>query len=96
MSTFARFGALMAPFVPLLVRFKITCFLLTRFSKLFLLLQSSIHSSVPMILFGLVSVTSGVLICSLPETLNCKLPETVEEAINNSKVAKKQSLIDAL
>ena len=36
----------------------------------------------PMLLFGAVAVLAGILAFKLPETLGCKLPETVEEAEN--------------
>lgn len=36
--------------------------------------------SLPLILFGTMSVTSGLLVLFFPETLNTKLPDTIEEA----------------
>uniref|UniRef100_A0A1B6ML33 Major facilitator superfamily (MFS) profile domain-containing protein n=1 Tax=Graphocephala atropunctata TaxID=36148 RepID=A0A1B6ML33_9HEMI len=39
----------------------------------------------PMILFGAVSMLGGLLILGCPETLNTKLPDTIEEAENIGK-----------
>lgn len=58
-STCARFGALLAPFVPLLGNY--------------------LHY-LPMLLFGIVAITAGLLGLKLPETLGIKLPETVLDA----------------
>ena len=46
------------------------------------LLQAEIFKSLPFFLFGGISVASGLLILLIPETLNQKLPDTVEEAEN--------------
>lgn len=59
MSTIARLGAMVAPFVPLLGNY---------------------WRSVPLLLFGIVSLIGGLLALMLPETLGRKLPDTVEEA----------------
>ncbi|KAF5303034.1 hypothetical protein FQR65_LT08363 [Abscondita terminalis] len=59
-STCARFGALLAPFVPLLANY--------------------IHY-LPMLLFGIVAISAGLLALKLPETLGIKLPETVIDAM---------------
>lgn len=60
-STFSRFGALLAPFVPLL---------------------QNIFAFLPLLLFGTVAFTAGLLSVLLPETLGLKLPDTIEEAEN--------------
>lgn len=38
--------------------------------------------SLPLLLFALLSFSSAVFLCYLPETLNRKLPENLEEAFN--------------
>lgn len=58
-STFSRFGALLAPFVPLL---------------------KFIFEFLPLMVFGVVAFTAGILAKFLPETLGRKLPSTIEEA----------------
>lgn len=45
-----------------------------------LLIQLS--PSLPLILFAILSFSSSVLLCNLPETHNRKLPENVDEAFN--------------
>lgn len=63
-STFSRFGALLAPFVPLL---------------------KFIFNFLPLLLFGVVAFTAGLLASTLPETLGMKLPDSIEEAENIGK-----------
>jgi OCT family organic cation transporter-like MFS transporter 4/5 len=41
--------------------------------------------SLPLLLFGAMSVFSGLLALYFPETLNAKLPDTIEEAENIGK-----------
>lgn len=41
--------------------------------------------SLPLILFSVLSFSSSLFLCYLPETLNRRLPETVEEAFNWNK-----------
>lgn len=38
--------------------------------------------SLPLTLFGIIAFVGGILTLFLPETLNTKLPETVEDAEN--------------
>ncbi|PNF42896.1 Organic cation transporter protein [Cryptotermes secundus] len=45
-------------------------------------LLAEIYKSLPFFLFGGMSVASGLLVLLIPETLNQKLPDTVEEAEN--------------
>lgn len=42
-------------------------------------------SALPLILFGSLSIVSGVLSLLFPETLNTTLPDTIEEAENIGK-----------
>lgn len=42
--------------------------------------QAEIYKALPFFLFGGMSVASGLLVLLIPETLNQKLPDTVEEA----------------
>lgn len=46
------------------------------------ILAQNVWSSLPLIIFSALSLTSAILLCSLPETLNRKLPDTVDEAFN--------------
>ncbi len=41
-----------------------------------------------MLLFGSISILSGLLVIRFPETFNIKLPDTIEEAENIGKVKK--------
>lgn len=59
MSTFARFGAMLAPFVPLLGMY---------------------YETLPLLVFGGISLSAGLLGLFLPETFQKKLPDTVKEA----------------
>lgn len=45
-------------------------------------LQASIWEPLPLVLFGGTAISSGFLILHFPETLNTKLPDTVDEALN--------------
>lgn len=38
------------------------------------------YASLPMLLFGCMAITSGLLVLRFPETLNTNLPDTIEEA----------------
>ncbi|XP_023932923.1 organic cation transporter protein-like [Lingula anatina] len=41
--------------------------------------------SIPLVIFGAASVVAGIMALALPETANCPLPETIEEAENLRK-----------
>lgn len=41
-------------------------------------------SSLPLLIMGGCAFLSGVFVCQFPETLNKKLPDTIEEALNIS------------
>ncbi|KFM64973.1 Organic cation transporter protein, partial [Stegodyphus mimosarum] len=43
------------------------------------------HPVVPQIVFGVLAVTSGMLVLLLPETNNCVVPDTIKEAANASR-----------
>jgi OCT family organic cation transporter-like MFS transporter 1 len=45
--------------------------------------------SLPLLLFGIMSMFSGLLALYFPETLNVKLPDTVEEAENIGKLIRR-------
>ncbi|KAJ6645267.1 Solute carrier family 22 member 6-A, partial [Pseudolycoriella hygida] len=49
-------------------------------------LLTRILPSLTLILFGIVSILSGLLVINFPETFNIKLPDTIEEAENIGKV----------
>lgn len=59
MSTFARFGAMLAPFVPLLGLY---------------------YETLPLLVFGGLSLSASLLGLYLPETFQKRLPDTVKEA----------------
>lgn len=42
--------------------------------------QVSAWPSLPLLIFGVSALSSGMLVLLLPETLNTRLPDTVEEA----------------
>lgn len=47
--------------------------------------------SLPLILFGCTAIVSGLLVLQFPETLNTKLPDTVEEAENLGRNNRKNT-----
>ncbi|XP_071113439.1 organic cation transporter protein-like [Haliotis cracherodii] len=63
-SVFARVGGIISPFV----------------ADIGLLVGGNLKTALPLIVFGAVSVGAGLLSLALPETLNRKLPETIEDA----------------
>lgn len=58
-------------------------------------LLAKIAPSLPLVVFGVVSIVSGVLVMQLPETRNTRLPDTVEEAIDIGKCKQMPSDDDA-
>lgn len=46
------------------------------------LISGNFGVAFPMLVFGLLTVTAGLLSLTLPETLNKKLPETLADAEN--------------
>lgn len=48
--------------------------------------QAKILPSLTLLLFGGISIVSGILVINFPETFNIKLPDTIEEAENIGKV----------
>jgi MFS transporter, OCT family, solute carrier family 22 (organic cation transporter), member 4/5 len=79
MSTVARLGAMVAPFVPLLVSLRSfnNCAYNLHLFKTCTDLQSRYYEPLPLFLFGAVSFIGGLLALYLPETFRRKLPETV-------------------
>ncbi|XP_048774399.2 organic cation transporter protein-like isoform X1 [Ostrea edulis] len=65
-SCFARIGSMMAPYCV----------------ALGMTIGGSIGEALPLVIFGAASVTAGLMCLYLPETLNQKLPETIEDGIN--------------
>jgi hypothetical protein len=53
--------------------------------------QERYLESLPLLLFGGISVVSGLFSLSFPETLNSKLPDTVREAENIGNKALRTS-----
>ncbi|CAH0399568.1 unnamed protein product [Chilo suppressalis] len=53
-------------------------------------LLSSYHKSMPTVIFGVMCILSNSLVFLLPETMNMRLPDTIEEA---EKLSRRQSRI---
>lgn len=83
----ARFGAMMAPFVPLLVSpFSPEKFNTSTLLLILIFLQKGLYvKPLPLVLFGILSLFGGITAFLFPETLKKKLPDTVEEAENLGK-----------
>lgn len=83
-SMLGRVGSMLAPQIPLLV--SIIIFLKIKFlycGLFFLKVQA--WAPLPLVLFGTTATTAGLLALHFPETLNVKLPDTIEEAENIGK-----------
>lgn len=52
-------------------------------------LGNATHAAVPLACFGGLSVASGLLVLLLPETNNCKVPDTIQEAARFGRKVKK-------
>nr|KAG5711036.1 hypothetical protein BaRGS_013770 [Batillaria attramentaria] len=48
-------------------------------------IEGDVGTATPLLIFGLSSILAGGLLLALPETLNRKMPETVDDAINYTK-----------
>lgn len=46
------------------------------------ILAQNVASSLPLIIFSALSLSSAILLCTLPETKDRKMPDTVKEAFN--------------
>nr|KAG5711190.1 hypothetical protein BaRGS_004834 [Batillaria attramentaria] len=71
-STVARVGSAVSPYI----------------ADLGLYIEGSFGRALPLIVFGGLAVTAGLLSLMLPETLHRKLPDTLEEAANFGKKEK--------
>lgn len=56
-----------------------------------LYVQDEVMASLPLILFGGISLFSGILALYFPETHHAKLPDTVEEAENIGKSRRRMN-----
>nr|KAG5711087.1 hypothetical protein BaRGS_004731 [Batillaria attramentaria] len=65
-SVFARVGGIMAPYI----------------ANLGQSIGGEAATAVPLVIFGAAAMIAGVLLLCLPETLNRRLPETVQDAID--------------
>ena len=45
----------------------------------YILILSDYWEPLPVLIFGILSITAGILILFLPETLGAQLPQTIEE-----------------
>ena len=52
--------------------------------------QGDIHAAIPVIIFGIFSVTAGLFSLMLPETLNKKMPESVAEIERSAKMRNRK------
>lgn len=71
-SCFARIGSMIAPY----------------FVMLGMSFGGAIGEALPLVIFGAASVIAGLMCLYLPETLNQRLPETIEDGINFGRVKK--------
>jgi OCT family organic cation transporter-like MFS transporter 4/5 len=55
------------------------------------LFQGAVHAAIPVIIFGLFSLSAGLFSLMLPETLNKKMPESVAEVERSGKKKKKST-----
>ncbi|XP_033740564.1 organic cation transporter protein-like [Pecten maximus] len=65
-SSFARIGSMLAPYI----------------AKLGTVGVGSYGKAIPLIVFGACSITAGLFALLLPETMGCRLPDTIEEAVD--------------
>lgn len=83
-SAMGRVGSLIAPQTPLLVITNQHHYIIELLEYLtqykIISFQLSYWSGLPALLFGLTSLLCGVLTLFIPETANCELPDTVQEA----------------
>ncbi|XP_046583355.1 organic cation transporter protein-like [Haliotis rubra] len=80
-STFARVGGIISPFV----------------ADLGLLVEGNLKTALPLVVFGAVTVGAGLLSLILPETLNRKLPENIEDAKTFGRTnSSSQNYLDTL
>ncbi|CAG9862203.1 unnamed protein product [Phyllotreta striolata] len=76
-STMARFGSILAPYINALVRIALE---MRRGIDINIeLFQAHVWQPLPLLIFGSAALIGGVMSLVLPETLNKKLPETMEE-----------------
>merc|ERR1719220_1896472 len=54
-------------------------------------LLGDIHAAIPVIIFGIFSVTAGLFSLMLPETLNEKMPESVAEVERSAKMRNRKA-----
>ncbi|KAK3082771.1 hypothetical protein FSP39_004982 [Pinctada imbricata] len=71
-SAFARVGSMMAPYCASVGSY----------------VEGDLGKALPLVIFGGTSVLAGLLCLYLPETLNQKLPETIEDGINFGRKPK--------
>nr|XP_022328515.1 organic cation transporter protein-like isoform X2 [Crassostrea virginica] len=76
-SCFARVGSMIAPY----------------FVTLGMTIGGSIGEALPLVIFGATSVVAGLMCLYLPETLNQRLPETIEDGINFGRTSNKKTLV---
>ncbi|KAK7491562.1 hypothetical protein BaRGS_00017201, partial [Batillaria attramentaria] len=65
-SFFARIGSVISPYI----------------ANLSTMIGGDVGTAAPLLIFGLSSILAGCLLLTLPETLNRRLPETVDDAVS--------------
>lgn len=78
-STFARIGGVIAPYVIHLVIYDFNFLIILNIFIPIMLLQSEIWMPLPFVIFGSCVLFGGVMSLLLPETLNKKLPESIQD-----------------
>lgn len=54
-------------------------------------LLTNIMPTLPLIIFGVLAIVSGLIVLQLPETKNTKLPDNIKEAINMQQLVTKRT-----
>nr|CAD7399801.1 unnamed protein product [Timema cristinae] len=84
-----RIGSIVAPQTPLLLANALVVFISTaEDGDIEVRISAEYMESLPLLLFGGMSLLSGALALFFPETLGTKLPDTVEEAENIGKTRR--------
>lgn len=55
--------------------------------------QASVFTALPSVFMGGVAGIASIIVLLLPETLNVKLPDTIEEAVNIRNIKKTDNKI---
>lgn len=53
-------------------------------------------ASLPLLLFGSIAILASILSLIFPETKGIKLPDTMDEAVNITKLKKERKLVSSI